>query len=123
MVRVWWSRRALLLHATLAVLLPSFGALAWWQTSRALDGNSLSWVYAFEWPFFAAYACFMWWKILHEPLESASEATAPHAPSLGAQPAAHVEPDPELDAYNRYLAQLHAADAARGEHSNGTTKG
>ena len=119
---MWWSRRALLLHATLAVLLPAFGTLAWWQTSRALDGNGLSWVYAFEWPFFSAYAVFMWWKILHEPDDATGHASR-ERPSTPATAAPKAEADPELDSYNRYLASLHAADRARGESSTGTTKG
>ena len=115
---MWWTRRALLLHATVGLLLPGFGALAWWQTTRALDGNTLSWMYVFEWPFFAAYAVFMWWKIVHEQdTSSPGETTPSHQP--GDEPAGGAErpedpggaeADRELAEYNRYLAALHAAD-------------
>ena len=123
---VWWSRRALFLHATLAVLLPGFGTLAWWQTSRALDGNTLSWVYAFEWPFFAAYAVFMWWKILHETSDADSsdaEGVVSREPSRSTAAAPEPEIDAELDAYNRYLSSLHASDAARRGRTHRLTKG
>jgi len=64
--KTWFSRRAIGLHVTVAVVVPSFLALAWWQFERASSGNELSWAYTFEWPVFAAYAVFMWWKLVHE---------------------------------------------------------
>lgn len=114
---VWWNRRALLLHLTLAVVLPSFGALAWWQVDRALSGNSLSWMYVFEWPFFGAYAVYMWWRIIHErasDARAAEEAGAAGSQVPGPPPAGEAAVDAELDAYNLYLAELHAADAEAG---------
>ncbi len=72
----WLSRRALLLHATLAVAFPGFLALGWWQLHRALGGNELSWAYTVEWPLFSGYAVFMWWKLLHERTDTSPSATA-----------------------------------------------
>lgn len=124
----WWSRRALALHATLVVVVAGCAALGWWQFSRAVGGNSLSWVYTFEWPFFAAYAVYMWWKLLHEPVgeeRSASASPSDAAPAtetssteervrdLGFDPY-DDEADPELAAYNRYLASLHGEDRGSG---------
>lgn len=63
---LWWTRRAIGLHAALAVALPGFLALGWWQLQRALGGNGLSWAYTFEWPFFAGYALYVWWRLIHE---------------------------------------------------------
>ena len=63
---VWTSRRAVSLHVALVVFVPGCVALTWWQVSRALGGNTLSWVYTFEWPIFAAYATYMWWKLVHD---------------------------------------------------------
>ena len=62
--KVWLSRRALKLHAVILFVVPAFLALCLWQISRALGGNSLSWAYVFEWPFFAAYAIYMWWRFV-----------------------------------------------------------
>jgi DNA-binding transcriptional regulator of glucitol operon len=115
----WLSRRALGLHAALVVVVAACGFLGWWQLSRALGGNDLSWVYTFEWPFFAVYGAYMWWKLLHEedgrdkrqnsvPAPEPEELAA-RVDSLGFDP--YSEEDPELAAYNRYLASLHAADA------------
>jgi hypothetical protein len=140
--QVWLTPRALKLHAVILVVVPGFMALCIWQLSRALGGNDLSWAYVFEWPFFAAYAVYMWWRFVHEAPDVAATATA--AASSGAsdapgmarpQPApaadldadapdgheananrANVEADEdeELAAYNEYLAQLAARDKAAG---------
>ena len=67
--RVWLSRRALKLHAVILVVVPAFMALCIWQITRALGGNSLSWAYVFEWPIFAGYAVYMWWRFVHEAPE------------------------------------------------------
>ena len=63
---VWTSRRAVSLHVALVVFVPGCVALTWWQVSRALGGNTLSWVYTVEWPIFGAYAIYMWWKLVHD---------------------------------------------------------
>ena len=81
----------------------AFCLLARWQVDRALSGNTLSWAYAFEWPFFAAYAVYMWWKLLPETPGGSGRVPAP--------------PDPEEElqraAYNRYLEGLAAEDGRR----------
>jgi len=105
----------------LAVFVPGCVALTWWQAARAVGGNSLSWVYTVEWPIFAAYATYMWWKLVHDeprpdrpgaaseagPLEGASSPARPGA--VEAAPADEEEQDDELAAYNRYLADLNAS--------------
>jgi DNA-binding transcriptional regulator of glucitol operon len=70
--RLWLSPRALRLHAVILIVVPAFLALCVWQITRALGGNSLSWAYVFEWPIFAGYAVYMWWRFLHEPADDAS---------------------------------------------------
>jgi hypothetical protein len=129
---MWFSRRAIGLHVTVLVVVPAFLALGWWQFDRATSGNDLSWAYTFEWPVFAAYAVFMWWKLLHE--WPGREERAPHGPAPrvgsalpdrvvpppGPDLAAHAvdrhpdeadedEEDEELRAYNEYLAALNAS--------------
>jgi hypothetical protein len=69
-----------------ALVVPGCVALTWWQVARALSGNTLSWVYSFEWPIFAAYALYMWWKLLHE--EPASEGDHPKPVGVAAGVAA-----------------------------------
>jgi hypothetical protein len=130
--KVWLSRRALKLHVVILIVVPAFLALCLWQISRALGGNTLSWAYVFEWPIFAAYAIYMWWRFVHEAAEDASPpATAGAGPggrtdsdsaattsSTAADPApapvGKKEEDAELAAYNDYLAQLAERDQATG---------
>ena len=119
--RVWFSPRAVKLHVVILVVVPACMALCVWQIYRAIDGNSLSWAYVFEWPLFAGYAIYMWWRFVHE---------APEPADTGASGNGHVDAalrspdgpaaakarqdDAELAAYNDYLARLAAKDRAAG---------
>jgi integral membrane protein len=62
----WFSRRALLLHLEVIVIAPGCAAAGWWQATRALAGNGLSWLYSVEWPIFAILAIGGWWRLIHE---------------------------------------------------------
>jgi hypothetical protein len=75
MVRHTDQRRILSLHVAVGVVVPGCLALAWWQVTRALSGNTLSWAYVFEWPIFAGYALFMWWKLTHEAASAGAGGT------------------------------------------------
>ena len=75
--RVWLSPRALRLHAVILVVVPAFLALCAWQITRALGGNSLSWAYVFEWPIFAGYAVYMWWRFVHEAADDTRRQRSP----------------------------------------------
>ncbi len=110
--RVWLSHRALRLHAVLLVVVPAFLAMGAWQLSRALGGNELSWAYVFEWPLFAGYAVYMWWRLVHETTEDAPPLSA--GPVAGGVDGTAPEEDAELAAYNEYLAQLAERDRAAG---------
>jgi hypothetical protein len=121
--KVWFSRRAVKLHVVILIVVPAFLALCLWQVSRALDGNSLSWAYVFEWPLFAAYAIYMWWRFVHEPAPEGSPgdaaAAGPGGPDAVTPAAAPVpetpeelKEDAEMAAYNDYLAQLAERDKA-----------
>ena len=81
----------------------------------------------FEWPLFAAYAVYMWWRFVHEaapdaspPEAAAADPGGPDAAAAGLQrrpEAAGAEDekeDAELAAYNDYLAQLAEQDKATG---------
>jgi len=117
-------RRHLLTHLTAAVVVPGCAVLCWWQVTRALSGNTLSWAYVFEWPIFAGYAVFMWWKLIHEPPAGATDPGAvPHQGTdgagsppaddesavVGAPDTTGDEEDEELASYNRYLEALNAS--------------
>lgn len=72
----WLTKGAIKLHLTALVVVSVFLALGWWQFHRALGGHGQSWVYTFEWPLFAGYVGWMWWKLLHEEPEFAGPAAA-----------------------------------------------
>lgn len=59
------GREALRLHITLSVGLILCVAAFWFELSRALAGNALSWAYVFEWPLLGIFAVYMWWQMLH----------------------------------------------------------
>ena|SRR3974390_3055689 len=117
MERLWTSRRALKLHAVILIVVPAFMAMCLWQVSRALGGNELSWAYVFEWPLFAGYAIYMWWRLLHEaPEVDPSPITV--APRTEREAESGAEPraggDAELAAYNEFLGRLAEQDRSRG---------
>jgi len=128
---VWFSRRALRLHAVILIVVPGFLALCIWQITRALGGNTLSWAYVFEWPLFAGYAVYMWWRLVHESAVEPPPAAATngsgglheHAPArhdaaeekrAEKADAEQEKEDAELAAYNKYLAALAEQDEAAG---------
>jgi DNA-binding transcriptional regulator of glucitol operon len=50
----------------------AFLFLAWWQLSR-FESTTGSWQnlgYTLQWPFFAAFAVYLWWKLLRDPASS-----------------------------------------------------
>ena len=69
------------------------------ELERALGGNTLSWAYVFEWPLLGGYAIYMWKKLLQDVR---GERTRP--------PVVFDLEDPELDAMNAYLEQVHQND-------------
>ncbi len=60
------TRRCIWLHVIALLLVSSFILAAWWQYGAARAGNGLSWAYTFEWPAFALYVVYMWWKMIHD---------------------------------------------------------
>ncbi|HEY9388949.1 MAG TPA: hypothetical protein VIR27_04145 [Mycobacteriales bacterium] len=150
--------RWLALHLLAIVLTVAFLALGWWQLGRGEAGNLRSYAYALEWPTFALFVLFMWWRVIRDSRADTTETAgmtrpapdqtvnpgSPAGPSTGVPatvgrsqtdgpgtggapdqvPLPRVltrhrrpapapgtdEPDEQLAAYNRYLADLHARD-------------
>lgn len=98
-------------------------ALAWWQWDRfqSSSGTFQNLGYVLQWPLFGVFPAFMVWRWRRlrqqeertagepvqrrEPVRPAPPRPAPPQPA-SPQP----EPDDDLAAYNRFLAELNARD-------------
>jgi len=120
-----WTPAWIARHVLVVVLVAAFLALGWWQFSRAAGGNTLSWGYTFEWPVFAGFVVFLWWREVQHELRGPAEPPAPPQrkdetggvtvgrPVRVPVAAAPAEDDPALTAYNDYLSWLAAHPGAR----------
>jgi aminoglycoside phosphotransferase (APT) family kinase protein len=97
-------RRLARLHAGLVVAIVLCTTAFTFEVLRALGGNTLSWAYVFEWPILLGYGVYMWWRLVREERHGTAATTSVVAMGGG--------DDAALEAWNRYLAELHAADAA-----------
>lgn len=115
MPRVLFTPRWLVRHAVLLVLLAGFGGLAWWQAIRAGEGNLRSYAYAVEWPIFAAFVIYVWWKTVQDELhpERATPRPSKDRAELPVNTEIDDSDDPELAEYNRYLARLNAGKQSK----------
>jgi len=112
----WLSSGAIKLHV--AVFLAVGGCLGafWWQLGRALHGHTRSWAYAVEWPLFAAYAVWMWWKLLREEPGFAGQRAESKTKLDPLSKILDDEDEAEHRAwvaYNEYLARLSAENRER----------
>ncbi|HXB47245.1 MAG TPA: hypothetical protein VNW50_05730 [Streptosporangiaceae bacterium] len=98
-----------------------------WQFHRAEGGNALSWAYTFEWPIFTIFGVVFWAKTIIDEYRTPGGAANTGAATSGLSASglsvlgeelpgrAHIavmldeeaDDDPELAAYNAYLAKLH----------------
>ncbi|MFG1676877.1 hypothetical protein [Micromonospora sp. NPDC049282] len=120
-------------HVAMVVLVVGFLGLGWWQVTRAAGGNALSFGYAIEWPVFAGFVVFVWWREVRQALRAEAGPPADPVPAaVGDEPVtatpavrrpvrvartpvgpAEGADDGELAAYNRYLSWLNANPGAR----------
>ena len=127
-----WTPAWIVRHVLAVVLTVGCLVLGWWQFSRAQEGNAISWGYMFEWPVFAAFVVFLWYREVqlarrkpqkeaplpekqekHEEKELPGAAVTVGRPVRVAVRSAPEADDPELVAYNDYLAWLNAHPGAR----------
>ncbi|HVT42111.1 MAG TPA: hypothetical protein VHD39_03940, partial [Acidimicrobiales bacterium] len=66
----WLSKRAVPLHLAALVVVPGCAIAAWWQVTRAADGNQLSYLYMVMWPVFGLLAIIFWWILIHTDYDS-----------------------------------------------------
>lgn len=94
--------------------------LAWWQWQRFESGGTWQNLgYVLQWPLFGLFPAFMFWRLRklrsQQPsVQPGSHAAPPAEPDKTPHRQDVVrdahEDDPELAAYNRFLAQLNARD-------------
>ncbi len=123
-VRRFLTPRWIARHAVMIILVVACLLLGWWQIGRAAGGNALSFGYAIEWPVFALFVVFIWYREVRadlHPEADAEEETEPRPASsllatvpVRARPVPEAdETDPQLRAYNDYLAWLNADPSHR----------
>lgn len=119
MLRLLLTPRWLARTALAFVVAGVFARLGIWQWERAqsVTGRGTNVAYAIEWFIFAGFVFFCLWHWLKDSRETGSEGAAPAPPPPPPLPhrttpapvqvrAADAEDDPELAAYNAYLARL-----------------
>ena len=125
MLRLLLTPRWLLRTAVAVVLAGVCVRLGIWQWDRAQEstGRGTNVAYAVEWFVFAAFVFFCLWHWLKDSQRSPEEREAllpppteplPHhsrRPSVARAPAPEEDDDPELAAYNAYLARLNQRPA------------
>jgi len=103
----WLAWHVFALAATLVML--RLGLWQWHRSEVTHSAQNLG--YALQWPAFAVFALVVWFRVCRDAVKGPPEAKPVRARTPGARPAAAVVPvtekeDPELAAYNRYLARL-----------------
>ena len=115
----FFTRHWVWLHVAVAVTVPTFLGMGWWQVERAGAGNARSYGYAIEWPSLAAIVIFLYIRAIRMELRNSDvHMTLPQlldegafaAPNGATAPPVIEEDDPELAAYNQYLSGLHERD-------------
>ena len=109
----WWSPRAVLLHFALILWVAMCILCAWWQVGRAIQGNTLSYMYSIEWPCFAILGVVGWFALVNAEAPTEDQEAERRAyeermreQALRARRASAEGEDPTLAAYNDHLASL-----------------
>ena len=113
MLRLAFTPRWLLRHVLALVLVVGCSVAARWQFHRAVVRHSiLNWSYTLEWSLFAGFVLLCWGWFLRDETRGPQPDPVPVVPAdtpvlpPSAVTAEPLEDDPELAAYNAYLAGL-----------------
>jgi DNA-binding transcriptional regulator of glucitol operon len=105
--------RRLVMAGVCVVSLAVCCGLAWWQWQR-FESATGSWQnlgYVLQWPLFGLFPAFLFWRLRrlrrNPPVAPAPKSAPARRPVIRVQ---EDDDDPELAAYNRYLAELNARD-------------
>jgi DNA-binding transcriptional regulator of glucitol operon len=101
-----------------------------WHVAHVHHGSVQNYAYAFQWWAFTAFAVFMWVRVMRDAIRRCAADAEPMPPAEPARTEPepvpyrryvmprdrHQPTDPELAAYNAYLAELAARERSRDEH-------
>jgi DNA-binding transcriptional regulator of glucitol operon len=98
----------LLLHLLVAVLFVATFFLGYWQLTKAeAGGGAVNWSYALQWPLYGFMGLWFYLRMVRIELHRDPDDDAPGAAVvLYQRPRIDTSGDPELAAYNAYLAEL-----------------
>ncbi|MGV9767522.1 hypothetical protein [Micromonospora tulbaghiae] len=87
-----WTPAWIVRHVAMVVLAAGCLGMGWWQVTRAAGGNAISFGYAIEWPVFAGFVIFVWWREVRHTLRATGPAASadPDASGPPADPAPPV---------------------------------
>jgi DNA-binding transcriptional regulator of glucitol operon len=108
-----------LLHLLVVALFVATFFLGYWQLTKAeAGGGAVNWSYALQWPLYGFMGLGFYLKMLHDELHRDPDEDEPgNAVVLYQRPRIETTNDPELAAYNAYLAELNEkALKQRSEH-------
>jgi DNA-binding transcriptional regulator of glucitol operon len=111
--------RWVLLHLLVVALFVATFFLGYWQLTKAeAGGGAVNWSYALQWPLYGFMGLGFYVKILRDELTRDPDEDEPgSALVLYQRPRIDTTGDPELAAYNAYLAELN--EKALGRRSRG----
>lgn len=100
--------RWVLLHLLVAALFVATFFLGYWQLSKAENGGgAVNWSYALQWPLYGFMGLWFYAKMVRVELNRDPDEDEPgNEVVLYQRPRIDTTGDPELAAYNRYLAEL-----------------
>ena len=108
-----------LLHLLVAALFVATFFLGYWQLSKAeAGGGAVNWSYALQWPLYGAMGLWFYIRMARDELRRSPDEDGPgNAVVLYQRPRVDTTGDPELAAYNAYLAELN--EKALGQRAAG----
>jgi len=97
-----------LMHLLVAALFVATWFLGYWQLTKAESGGgAVNWSYALQWPLYGFMGLWFYAKMVRTELTRDPDADEPGTEVVPYQrPRVDTTGDPELAAYNAYLAEL-----------------
>ena len=74
----WVKLRSLGFHLLFLIVAGGCGVAANWQVHRAMQGNTLSYLYSIEWPAIAVVVGIGWWQLVHDTPEDIARRSEYH---------------------------------------------